>query len=201
MTRKDLRPRQRLGATARTQTIIDAAAAQFARMAYAEVTVAGIAREAEASEALVYRYFDTKAALYAQVVRRAVEELSAAQQAAVAALHPRTPVQAKLRAALAVYLDHIAGHPHAWAGLDAAQEPAEALAVRAHARAAAVDDLAAMLTPNPSARHRYALWGHYGFLDGACLAWARAGCPADDRSPLIEAALGGLEGALGDWAA
>ena len=33
----------------------------------------------------------------------------------------------------------------------------------------------------------------------ACQAWVDAGCPERDRHPLTEAALGALEGALGDW--
>ncbi|MDR0284267.1 MAG: TetR/AcrR family transcriptional regulator [Propionibacteriaceae bacterium] len=202
MPRKDLHPRQRLDAPTRTSAIIDAAADCFTRRPYAEVTVAEIAAAAGASEPLVYRYFATKATLYAAVVRHAVTELGAAQRAAIAALHPLTPVHAKIRASLGVYLDHIEHHPRAWAdGLDATQEPPEALVVRTAARETYVTELAGLLSPNPGARHRYALWGYFGFLDGACLAWTRAGCPADERSPLIEAALGSLQGALGDWAA
>ena len=48
-------------------------------------------------------------------------------------------------------------------------------------------------------RDDFALWGYLGFLDDACLRWVRAGCPAEQRHSLVDAALGCLEGALGDW--
>jgi len=202
MPRKDLRPRHRLDAATRNQAILQAATDCFMARPYPEVSVAEIARQADASEALVYRYFGTKADLYTAVVRQSIEDLASAQRAVLAALHPRTPAKAKLRATLRVYLDHISAHPQAWAvTLDWGQEPAGVVAVRTAARAAFVDSLAAMLAPNPSLRHHYALWGYLGYLDGACLAWVHSGCPDADRNPLVESALGALEGALGDWAA
>ena len=51
------------------------------------------------------------------------------------------------------------------------------------------------------ARHRYALWGYLGFIDAACLHWVERGCPDEERWGLVDAALGALEGGLGDWAA
>ena len=48
-------------------------------------------------------------------------------------------------------------------------------------------------------RNDFALWGYLGFLDDACLRWVRDGCPDDQRHSLIDATLGCLEGALGDW--
>jgi len=202
MTRKDVRPRHRLGAATRTDAILHAAAELFARSPYPLVSVADIAQAADASEALVFRYFGTKADLYAQVVARGARQLADAELEAIAALHPNTPVQAKLRAALVIYLDHIASHPKTWAANNGGTgEPPEAVLARAAARQDHIDALTRLLAPNTSARHRYSLWGYLGFLDAACLAWVRAGCPASDRGPIIEAALGSLEGALGDWSA
>jgi len=202
MPRKDVRPRLRLGVETRTDAILAAATECFSRSSYSDVSVADIARIADASEALVYRYFGTKSALYARLVAQAVHQLADAQREAVAALHPNTPVQAKVRAALGVYLDHVATHPRTWAaGYDASGEPPEATAIRATAQRAYVDALAQMLRPNPGVRHHYALWGAVGFLNAACLEWVRGGCPPSDRGPVIEASLGALEGALGDWAA
>ena len=199
VARKDLRPRHRLGAATRTDEILAAAAGLFARLPYALVSVADIARAADASEALVYRYFATKAELYAQVVARGAEKLALAERAAIMALHPNTPVKAKLRAALGVYLDHVASHSATWVA--ATGEPPEAVTTRTAARQHHVDALAGLLTPNPSARHRYALWGYLGFVDAVCLEWVRSECRTSDRNPIIESALGALEGALGDWAA
>ena len=191
-----------MAATDRESELLAAAAEVFAEQPYAEVALPAVAARAQASEALIYRYFGSKAGLYTAVVRAAIDRLAAEQRDAIAAVHPATPVREKLRASLRVYLNHIAAHPRAWAvGMNASLEPPGAVSVRAAAREAYVAALADMLASNPSARHRYALWGYFGFLDGACLAWVRTGCPEDDRNPLIDAALGCLEGALGDWAA
>ncbi|MGB4780024.1 MAG: TetR/AcrR family transcriptional regulator, partial [Microbacterium sp.] len=79
--------------------------------------------------------------------------------------------------------------------------PGVVATLRAEARSEYVERLRALLAPSAARRHEYALWGYFGFLDGACLTWVERGCPDDDRDALIDAALGALEGALGDWAA
>ena len=124
-------------------------------------------------------------------------------QHALAALPAGTSARDRIRAATVVYLDHIAAHPEAWA-LPLRRpggEPPRAAQVRLAARQAYVDHLRALLAPSTQARHEFALWGYYGFLDAACLHWVDQGCPEPGRWPLIDAALGALEGALGDWAA
>ena len=37
------------------------------------------------------------------------------------------------------------------------------------------------------------------YIGAAAQQWASDGCPDNDRAPLVESALGSLEGALGDW--
>ena len=61
--------------------------------------------------------------------------------------------------------------------------------------------MGALRGPGEQARHRYALWGYLGFIDAACLHWVERGCPDEERWGVIDAALGALEGGLGDWAA
>src|SRR5665648_1078179 len=61
--------------------------------------------------------------------------------------------------------------------------------------------IADLLARTTAARHEFALWGFFGFLDAACLCWVERGCPDDERVALVDAGLGALEGALGDWAA
>ena len=73
--------------------------------------------------------------------------------------------------------------------------------MRARARSDYVERLGRLLGPGEQARHRYALWGYLGFIDAACLHWVERGCPDEERWGLIDAALGALEGGLGDWAA
>lgn len=201
MTRQDRRPRQRLDPERRQEAILSAAAEVFRERGYADTAVSAIAECAGASEALLYRYFTSKDQLYAHLVRRAIDELLAQQADAVRALPDGVPVRDRLRTATLVYLDHIAGHPTAWAipFRRPGAEPAAAVAVRADARNEYVERLRRLLAPRTSRRHEYALWGYFGFLEAACLRWVDEGCPEEGRWSLIDAALGSLEGALGDW--
>ena len=198
--RADRAPRQRLDVPTRRAAILDAAMAAFGEAPYPQVRVADVAGRAMASPALVFRYFDSKAGLYAAVVQRSADLLLQRQLQADAALPPGVPVRDRVRASLEVYLDHIAGHPSAWANpLVGGEEPTPAVQIRTRLREEYVDRLRQLLHLTPWPRHEFALRGYFGFVDQACLAWVQAGCPADRRHPLIDAALGALEGALGDW--
>ncbi len=185
----------------RRAAIVAAAAEAFARSSYASVTISDIARRAGASDALLYRYFAGKEPLYAEVVRLAVDDLLARQAVALGAVPDGAPVRDRVRAATVVYLDHIAGHPQSWARpvRGPGSEPEAAADVRARARGDYVDRLRALLATDRQQRHEYALWGYFGFLDAACLRWVDRGCPDDERWAVVDAALGALEGALGDW--
>ena len=57
----------------------------------------------------------------------------------------------------------------------------------------------AFLLPGQGERQAFAIDGYFGFLDAACGRWVDHGCPEDERWPVIETALGALQGALGDW--
>lgn len=203
MPRTDRIPRRRLDPDARREAILAAAAEAFSREQYADVTVASVARLAGSSDALLYRYFAGKDQLYTAVVELAIKDLLDRQATALAELPAGVPVRDRILTATSVYLDHIAHHPQAWAlplsGL--ASEPAITAAVRTRARGEYVERLRALLTPSVTARHEYALWGYFGFLDAACLRWVHEQCPDEGRDPLLDAAVGALEGALGDWGA
>ena len=203
MARTDSRPRLRLDPDARREAILRSASAAFAERPYAEVTLADVAEGARASTPLVYRYFHGKEDLYAQVVRESVDALMERQARAVAELPDGAPVRDRIRTATIVYLDHIAARPGAWAMplRRPGSEPAGAARVRARARSDYVERLGRLLGPGEQARHRYALWGYLGFIDAACLHWVERGCPDEERWGVIDAALGALEGGLGDWAA
>ena len=194
--------RRRLSTQERRAVILAAARDAFASSAYAEVSTAQVAEASGSSTGLVFHYFGSKAQLYAEVVRGAMQDRAAALASAQAALPDGVPVRDRVRAAVMVQLDHVAGRPGVWASpLGGGEEPPEALAVRREARADEVDALRALLPVVGGARHEYALWGWLGFLDQVCLRWTRAGCPDDERHSLADAALGALEGALGDWGA
>lgn len=200
MARTDRSPRQRLDADARRDGILEAARATYAVHPYSDVSTHQIAEAAGASAPLVFHYFGSKAGLYAAVVSDAIAELSAAQGAADAGLPANTSARDRVGTSLTIYLDHIATHPQTWAWpLRGGVEPVEAQDVRRRARARYVQALSDLLGYGQWPRHRYALSGYFGFLDEACLVWVDTGCSVDDREPLIEAALGALQGALGDW--
>lgn len=203
MTRTDRKPRRRLDPDSRRAAILDAAAEAFAALPYPEVTISLIASRAESSNALVYRYFANKEDLYVDVVRLAIAHLQSAQAAALDALPDGVPVRDRIATAMGVYLDHIASHPEAWAMpmRQPGGEPAAAADLRAQARHDYIAGLGRLLKPSSQARHEYALRGYFGFIDSACLHWVDNGCPEEHRWALIDAALGALEGALGDWAA
>jgi AcrR family transcriptional regulator len=71
---KPLRPRRRSQAEAR-KAILSAATALFAERGYAGTTTRAIAQLADASEVLLYRYFNSKAELFEQAISEPFDEL------------------------------------------------------------------------------------------------------------------------------
>jgi len=187
----------------RRELILSAASRAFASRPYEEVSLAEIAEEAQASEALVHKYFVGKAGIYAQVLQGAVDELAERTRQADAALPEGSSARDRVRASVLTYLDFIAERSPGWMAYQilAGHEPGEAARVRQEAREAAVRALAEVVGGSRGHRDDFAFWGYLGFLDDACLRWVRAGCPNDQRHSLVDAALGCLEGALGDWRA
>lgn len=203
MTRRaDRQPRQRLDEATRRTAILAAASRAFADTPYEQVRLAEVARDAGASEALVFRYFGSKADLYTAVVAAALERLRARQEEADAGLPAGSSTRDRVRSSLLVYLDHVAEGAVSWAApvLAPGAEPAAAVAARRAERQRYVALLLDLLGARDWPRHRYAVAGYFGFLDEACLSWVERGCPEQDRYALIDAALGALEGSLGDWA-
>ena len=202
-SRTDKRPRLRMDPAERRELILSAASRAFASRPYEEVSLAEIAEEAQASEALVHKYFVGKAGIYAQVLQGAVDELAERTRQADAALPEGSSARDRVRASVLTYLDFIAERSPGWMAYQilAGHEPGEAARVRQEAREAAVRALAEVVGGSRGHRDDFAFWGYLGFLDDACLRWVHAGCPDDQRHSLIDAALGCLEGALGDWRA
>ena len=187
----------------RRELILSAARRAFASRPYAEVSLVEVAAEAQASEALVHKYFAGKAGLYAEVLRRAADELTERTRGADDALPEGSSARDRVRTSILTYLDFIAERSPGWMAYQilAGHEPGEAAQVRQAAREAAVAALSDVVGGGRGHRDDFAFWGYLGFLDDACLRWVRAGCPAEQRHSLVDAALGCLEGALGDWRA
>nr|WP_300149972.1 TetR/AcrR family transcriptional regulator [Propionicimonas sp.] len=201
MRSADRRARQRLSPQERTDAILAAAAGAFTSTTYDQVSVSGVAVAAGASEALVYRYFENKSGLYTAVVREQLDRLAARQREAVAALRPGTSARDQVRVTIEAVLDHVRAVQAAWASpfFTGAYEPAAVQSLRRQYR----QDFVASLTDqlqNPGYRRAHlAIVGFLGYLGAAAQQWVDDGCPDADRGPLVEAALGALQGALGDW--
>ncbi|MCB0912640.1 MAG: TetR/AcrR family transcriptional regulator [Propionibacteriaceae bacterium] len=201
MRTQDRQARRRLGPEARTGAILAAATRAFTDSSYDRVSVSAVAGAADASEALVYRYFDSKAGLYTAVVRDRLERLAGRQAGAVAGLGPNSSARDLVRVSVEALLDHVQEHRAAWASpfFTGADEPAAVQELRQKYRQEFTAGLAERLDNPGHRRARLAITGFLGHLGATTQQWADDGCPASDRGPLVEAALGALQGGLGDW--
>ncbi|WP_018296667.1 TetR/AcrR family transcriptional regulator [Corynebacterium lubricantis] len=192
-------PRRRLSVEQRKESIISAAGSLFSASTYSEVSTQEIATASGTSQALIFHYFGSKADLYATWVSEVLHTLLDSLRSSIAEVPPNTSRRDQIRIGLETYLDHIERNPLTWSiAHRGGDEPAEATNRRLEIRDELYDELLALLNPG-SMRGRYAIAGFIGFLNAACLEWSDAGCPDNDRGPLLEATLGSLEGALGDW--
>lgn len=201
MRSSDRRSRQRLSPQARMDAILAAATAAFTDGTYDQVSVGAVATAAGASDALVYKYFDNKAGLYTAVVRNHLERLADHQRRLTAELAPNTSARDQVRVSVEAVLDHVEDAGAAWASpfFTGAAEPAGAQDVRSSYRADLVAGLTAQLRNPDERRAQLAIVGFLGFLGAGAQQWVADGCPDADRGPLVESALGALQGALGDW--
>lgn len=199
MARVDRRPRQRLPIAQRRSAILAAAEAAFAAAPYDQVSLAGVAEVAGASEALVHRYFATKSELYVEIVTAAVQDLEDRWSAADAAAGgPGADGWTRIALAIDAYLDFTATTGKSWTAPLRAPDSGfgPAFAVRMHARETFVGRVRDALGRTTAPAENQALHGYLGFLDGAVLTWSGDGCPEEQRSGLITMALGALSGAL-----
>lgn len=201
MRTQDRQARQRLSPEARTGAILAAATSAFTAGTYDQVSVGAVAAAAGASEALVYKYFESKPGLYTEVVRLQFERLAARQADVMARLHPNTSARDVVRLTIEAVLDHVKTLRAAWASpfFTGASEPEPVQELRRQYRHEFSAALADRLDNPDYRRAQLAITGFLGYLGAAAQQWVDDGCPASDRGPLVEAALGALEGALGDW--
>lgn len=188
--------RRRLSTHERRAAILAAAETHFTGQSYPDVSVAAIAADSGSSQALVFHYFATKSGLFTALIDAHLTHLRETHLAALAALTPGQPVRQRVEAILLAHLNTMAATPLLIAG-PGEPEPARDARLRADNELAEL--LAAETGIHDFARHRWAVTGIVGFLGRAAAEWATAGCPAEERHPLVEATLGALEGALGDW--
>lgn len=182
--------RRRLSTGERRAAILAAAREHFSTTHYPDASVPTIAAASGSSQSLVFHYFGSKAGLYAALVEDSLRSLVDAP------LPQADSTRDRVSLLLQGYFDALAADHTLVAGIG---EPEAAVTHRRVAASALVEKLREIIGVGDFPRHIWALWGWVGFLEAAGRHWVDDGCPADQRWPLIEAALGALEGALGDW--
>lgn len=183
-----------MDAAARQADIIAAAREAFTALPYEQVAMAQIASQAEASEALLYRYYATKAELYTEVVRDLITDSHQRQQAADAALPPGASGRDRVGAALDAYLDLLSAPGDAAALLLPGNDPAATVTMRAELNTEQVAWLREL--SGATAADEYALQGYVGFVTAAARLWVDRGCPSEDRPQLHQSALDALFSSL-----
>jgi AcrR family transcriptional regulator len=183
---------RRLQVDERRGQLLALAANLFARNAFAELSMARIAREAGISKALLYHYFPGKQELFVATLQQAAEELREATE-------PPTdlPALEALAHSVEAFLAWIEQHETAYRKLlESAGSVPEVSAlideVRDRTSARILDGLGT--GPNPPPRMRIAVRSWLWQMDGAILDWLEHRDLT--RTELRDFLLGALGGAL-----
>jgi AcrR family transcriptional regulator len=182
----------RLDVDERRRQLLDLGADLFTRFAYDEISMAGIAREAGISKALLYHYFPSKQAYFQATLAQAADELRLITEPA----EGQPPLEALL-GSLDAYLAWIEEHETAYRKLlqsvGSVPEVRELVeGIRSTTADRIVEGLPLAGDPPPQARA--AVLGWLWFMDGACLEWLDR--RAFTREELKGMLLGTLLGAL-----
>ena len=193
-------PRSRMAPEKRQAIMITAAIDVFSTTPYEQTSLAHIAQAAGTSEALIHKYFHNKAGLYTAALSSSYQQLQQRQRQDQGRYREHA-TRERLAVALRTYLDFLAAQPRGWALILAhpGNEPQPAFALRSTTQEHYTAEILTMIGGAHNQRDHYAVAGFFGFLAVACARWIRNDCPEDQRHVLIDAALGSLEGALGDW--
>jgi AcrR family transcriptional regulator len=121
-------PRRRLTAEERRVGILDAALAVFSRRGYHAASIDDIAGEAGVSKALIYDHFESKQALYADLIGRNGHELTQRVGASIAAVEIPSAA-ARLAAGLDAFFAFVEERRDGWRMLFREASDPEAAAV------------------------------------------------------------------------
>jgi AcrR family transcriptional regulator len=183
----------------RRDQLLDLGAELFARHAFAELSMARIAREAGISKALLYHYFPTKQAFFVATLQQAAEEVRRRTEP-----DPERPPAEALAGSLDAFLGWVEENATAYRKLlESAGSVPEVGAlideVRDRTSARILDGLGAGDDPPPRVRAAARAW--LWFMDGAILDWLEHRDLT--RAELRDFLLGSLAGALtaAGWAA
>jgi AcrR family transcriptional regulator len=182
----------RLDVDERRRQLLELGAELFTRHAYDEISMAGIAREAGISKALLYHYFPSKQAYFQATLAQATDELRRLTEP-----QPGKPPAEQVVESLDAYLRWIEEHEVAYRKLlQSASSVPEVRELVEGVRSATADRIVDGLPdagPN-RAKARAAVLGWLWFMDGSCLEWLDR--RAFEREELKGLLLGTLLGAL-----
>jgi AcrR family transcriptional regulator len=174
----------RLDVDERRRRLLEHGADLFARHSYDELSMAGIAREAGVSKALLYHYFPSKQAYFSAVLAEGAAELASV-------VDPDAPPGEQIDAFLAWVEQR--GAAYATFVRGAAPEVRDLTElIRGHT----AERIFSRLGGEPTPQRRIAVRAWLWFMDGAILDWLEH---RDlDRAALRDLLLRALEGALGE---
>jgi AcrR family transcriptional regulator len=107
-------PRRRLRPRERRQTLITAASELFAKHGYDYVTLDEVAARAGVTKVIVYRHFQSKKALYLDLLAEHRDELLRTLAAGMAV---EQPLEDRVPAVADAWFQYVETHPFAWAML------------------------------------------------------------------------------------
>src|SRR5919107_354998 len=103
-------PRRRLAPEERRRLIVEAAGRLFGERGYDGTRLDGVAAAAGVTKPVLYRHFADKTALYLALLERHRADLGSF----AGAIPAEGPLEVRLRAVLAVWLDYVQAHSYAW---------------------------------------------------------------------------------------
>jgi AcrR family transcriptional regulator len=183
---------RRLDVDERRRRLLEQGAELFSRHAYADLSMAAIAREAGISKALLYHYFPSKQAFFVATL----EQQAAGLAARVGDVDPALPPAAQLAAALDAFLGWVEEHAEGYGKLlvGAATHP-EVRELVEGVRQQTAERILAGIAPDPAPPAvRAAVHGWLWFMDGVLADWLEH--RDIDRDALRGLLLGTLLGAV-----
>jgi AcrR family transcriptional regulator len=160
---------RRLDVDERRRRLLEQGAELFSRHAYADLSMAAIAREAGISKALLYHYFPSKQAFFVATLEQQAAELAAR----VGDVDPALPPAEQLAAALDAFLGWVEEHAEGYGKLlvGAATHP-EVRELVEGVRQQTAERILAGIAPDPAPPAvRAAVHGWLWFMDGVLADW------------------------------
>ncbi len=193
-------PRRRLTAARRRRQLIDVALATFATKGFASTTMDDIARAAGVTKPLLYQHFDSKRALYLELIDDVASRLkeALAEAATSSTGSPRSVVEASFEAYFRFAIENQSA-VHMLFDAPHDDELARGLRIMEDS---ITDFLAPLLEVSVDADYKRTLASAVvGMTDGVTRDWLRNQAPPDDRPPgEAEEEAHKLAGRLADFA-